>query len=115
MVKKESKNVMRKVRHVRIRKNITGTAEMPRLNVYRSNKNIFAQLIDDVSGTTLASSSSLDVAGNNKEVATKVGEAIAEKAKALKIKKVVFDRGGYLYHGRVAALADAARSKGLEF
>ncbi len=115
MIKKESRNEMRKVRHERIRKQIIGTKDIPRLNVYRSNKNIYAQLIDDVNGVTLASASSLDMNGNNKEIATKVGEAIAVKAKELKITKVVFDRGGYLYHGRVAALADAARSNGLEF
>ena len=115
MIKKESRNEMRIIRHERIRKQIIGTKDIPRLNVYRSNKNIFAQLIDDEKGVTLASASSLDVKGNNIEVATKVGETIADAAKKLKIKKVVFDRGGYLYHGRVKALADAARSKGLEF
>ena len=115
MIKKEPRNVMRKVRHVRLRKKIFGTKDTPRLNVYRSNKNIFAQLIDDEAGVTLASASSLNMEGNNKETATKVGQAIAKEAKALKITKVVFDRGGYLYHGRIAALADAAREKGLEF
>ena len=89
--------------------------EVPRLCVYRSNNNISAQLIDDEKGITLASASSLKMKGNNTEVATKVGEEIAKQAKKLKIKKVVFDRGGYLYHGRVAALADAARANGLEF
>ena len=115
MIKKESRNEMRIIRHERIRKQIIGTKDIPRLNVYRSNKNIFAQLIDDEKGVTLASASSLDVKGNNIEVATKVGELIANEAKKIKITKVVFDRGGYLYHGRVKALADAARSKGLEF
>lgn len=115
MVKKENRNEMRKVRHERIRKNIFGTSSVPRLNVYRSNKNIFASLIDDENGVTLASASSLDMKGNNTEVASAVGAAIAKKAKDLKIVKVVFDRGGYLYHGRVKALADAARENGLEF
>ena len=115
MVKKENRNEMRKVRHERIRKSISGTKDIPRLNVYRSNKNIFASLIDDEQGVTLATASSLDLKGNNTEIATAVGKAIAEKAKELKIKEVVFDRGGYLYHGRVKALADAARENGLEF
>lgn len=115
MIKKESRNSMRKIRHTRIRKQIIGTADTPRLNVYRSNKNIYAQLIDDEKGVTLASASSMNMNGNNTEVAAKVGKAIAAEAKKLKISKVVFDRGGYLYHGRVAALADAARENGLEF
>ena len=118
MIKKESRNEMRKIRHERIRKDVAGTKDIPRLNVYRSNNNITAQLIDDQDKITLVSASSLelkDVKGVNIEVATKVGELIAEKAKAQKIKKVVFDRGGYLYHGRVKALAEGARSKGLEF
>lgn len=115
MIKNESRNDMRLIRHKRIRKQIIGTKEMPRLCVYRSNKNITAQIIDDEKGITLASASSLNMKGNNTEVATKVGEAIAAAAKKAKITKVVFDRGGYLYHGRVKALADAARSKGLEF
>ena len=112
MIKKESRNEMRKVRHERIRKQIIGTKDVPRLNVYRSNKNISVQLIDDENGLTLASAS---VNGKNIEAATKVGEAIAKEAKKLKITKVVFDRGGYLYHGRVKALADAARENFLEF
>ena len=112
MIKKESRNEMRKVRHERIRKQIIGTKDVPRLNVYRSNKNISVQLIDDENGLTLASAS---VNGKNIEAATKVGEAIAKEAKKLKITKIVFDRGGYLYHGRVKALADAARENGLEF
>ena len=112
MIKMKSRNEMRKVRHERIRKQIIGTKDVPRLNVYRSNKNISVQLIDDVAGVTLASSS---VKGKNIEAATKVGEAIAKEAKKLKITKVVFDRSGYLYHGRVKALADAARANGLEF
>lgn len=115
MIKNESRNDMRKVRHIRLRKNISGTKDVPRLDVYRSNKHIFAQLIDDEKGVTLGSASSLKIKGNNKEVATQIGKEIAEVAKKLKIKKVVFDRGGYLYHGRVAALADAARENGLEF
>ena len=115
MIKKESRNEMRVVRHKRLSKSVIGTNEVPRLCVYRSNNNISAQLIDDEKGITLASASSLKMKGNNTEVATKVGEEIAKQAKKLKIKKVVFDRGGYLYHGRVAALADAARANGLEF
>lgn len=115
MIKKESRNEMRVVRHKRIRKQIIGTKNMPRLCVYRSNKNISAQIIDDENGVTLASASSINMKGNNTEIATKVGELIATEAKKAKIKKVVFDRGGYLYHGRVKALADAAREKGLEF
>ena len=115
MIKKESRNEMRKTRHERLRKTLSGTKDIPRLTVYRSNKNIFAQLIDDENNVTLASASSLKIDGNNKEVASQVGKEIAKKAKELKITKVVFDRGGYLYHGRVAALADAARENGLEF
>ena len=115
MIKKESRNEMRKVRHERVRKQIIGTKDIPRLNVYRSNKNIYVQIIDDENGVTLASASSMKMKGNNTEVATKVGEAIAKEAKKAKITKVVFDRGGYLYHGRVKALADAARENGLEF
>lgn len=115
MIKKESRNSMRQIRHARIRKQVSGTKDIPRLCVYRSNLNISAQLIDDENNITLASASSLNIKGNNIEVATKVGELIAEEAKKLNINKVVFDRGGYLYHGRVKALADAARLKGLEF
>ena len=115
MIKKESRNEMRKVRHTRIRKQINGTNNMPRLCVYRSNKSIYAQIIDDEAGVTLAEASSLKLKGNNIETAAKVGEAIAKAAKKKKISKVVFDRGGYLYHGRVKALADAARENGLEF
>ena len=116
MIKKQSNNKMRKIRHERIRKSVIGTKDMPRLNIYRSNKNIFASIIDDSTGNTLVSASSLGLkAKNNKDTASKVGELIAKEAKKLKIKKVVFDRGGYLYHGRVAALAEAARANGLEF
>ena len=120
MIKKVSRNVMREARHERVRTDIHGTSAVPRLNVFRSNSNIFAQIIDDEAGITLVSASSLDKDlklenGSNMEAATKVGEAIAAKAKKAKITKVVFDRGGYLYHGRVKALAEAARNKGLEF
>ena len=118
MIVKESRNAMRKKRHERVRETISGTAECPRLNVFRSNTNIFVQLIDDVKGVTLASSSSVELKlknGGNIEGARLVGKDIAEKAKKLKIKNVVFDRGGYLYHGRVEALANAARENGLEF
>ena len=117
MIKKESRNVARQRRHARVRKTISGTATSPRLNVFRSNKEIYAQVIDDNKGVTLASSSSkiLKVNGGNIEGAKAVGKDIAEKCKNKKIYKVVFDRGGYLYHGRVAALADAARENGLEF
>ena len=118
MIVKESKNDVRKRRHTRVRNKISGTAECPRLNVFRSNTQIFAQIIDDVKGTTLASSSSVELKiknGGNAEGAALVGKDIAEKALKLKIKNVVFDRGGYLYHGRVKALAEAARENGLEF
>ena len=118
MIKKESRNVARKARHDRVREKVSGTTERPRLNVYRSNNNIFAQIIDDVKGVTLASSSSVELKiknGGNVEGAKLVGKDIAEKAKKLNISEVVFDRGGYLYHGRVQALAEAARENGLEF
>lgn len=118
MIKKESKNVVRKRRHDRVRNKISGTSECPRLNVFRSNNEIFAQIIDDTKGNTLVSSSSVELKiknGSNIEGASLVGKDIAEKAKKKKIKTVVFDRGGYLYHGRVKALAEAARENGLEF
>ena len=118
MIKKESINVMRKIRHTRVRNKIAGTSEVPRLNVFRSNNNIFAQIIDDEKQTTLVSSSSVELKinnGGNVEGAKLVGADIAKKAKKAKITKVVFDRGGYLYHGRVKALAEAARENGLEF
>lgn len=118
MIKKESSNVMRKIRHTRVRNKIAGTSEVPRLNVFRSNNNIFAQIIDDEKQTTLVSSSSVELKinnGGNVEGAKLVGADIAKKAKKAKITKVVFDRGGYLYHGRVEALAEAARENGLEF
>ena len=111
---------MRKVRHERIRKTIMGTSATPRLCVFRSNTGIYAQIIDDETRTTLVSASSLDkelklANGSNVEAAKVVGKAIAEKATKANITKVVFDRGGYLYHGRVKALAEAARENGLEF
>ena len=120
MISKVSKNVSRQKRHLRIRQNLAGTAEKPRLNVFRSNKQIYAQIIDDVTGKTLCSASSLDKElalsnGSNVEAATAVGTLVAKRALAAKIEAVVFDRGGYLYHGRVAALADAARAAGLKF
>ena len=118
MIVKESKNDLRKKRHARVRNKISGTAECPRLNVFRSNTQIFAQIIDDVKGVTLVSSSSVELKiknGGNAEGAALVGKDIAEKALKAKIKNVVFDRGGYLYHGRVKALAEAARENGLEF
>lgn len=120
MIKKESRNSMRLVRHERVRNKISGTSETPRLCVFRSNKEIYAQIIDDETKTTLCSASSLDKSlnlknGGNVEAATVVGKKIAEVAKKANITKVVFDRGGYLYHGRVAAVANAARENGLEF
>ena len=118
MVTKKDKNVSRVRRHARVRAKLSGTKEAPRLCVYRSNKNIEAQLIDDVKGVTLVSSSSMALKlenGSNIEAAAKVGQDIAEKALAKKIKKVVFDRSGYIYHGRVKALAEAAREAGLDF
>lgn len=117
MIRKESKNDMRIKRHRKIRRTLSGTDVTPRLCVFRSNPAIYAQLIDDVKGVTIASSSSLELKlkNNNLEAAAAVGKDIAEKAKKAKIKTVVFDRGGYLYHGRVKALADAARENGLEF
>ena len=119
MINKVDKNEIRKRKHLRVRKKISGTAECPRLCVFRSNANIYAQVIDDTNGTTLVSASSLDkdIQGNggNKEAAAKVGKLVAERALAKDIKEVVFDRGGYVYHGRVAALAEAAREAGLSF
>mgnify|MGYP001141803299 FL=1 len=118
MLKKESRNSQRLRRHVRVRKNISGTPECPRLNVFRSNAHIHAQIIDDVNGNTLAAASSVDMKlenGGNIEAAKKVGAELAKRAQEKGIKKVVFDRGGYIYTGRVAALADAAREAGLEF
>ena len=120
MINKVSRNEMRKQRHARIRAELSGTSERPRLNVFRSNANITAQIIDDEKGITLVSASTLEKDlniknGGNVEAAKLIGEEIAKRAKKAKITKVVFDRGGYLYHGRVAALAEAARENGLEF
>ena len=122
MIGKIDKNKIRKRKHVRVRKKISGTGECPRLCVYRSNAHIYAQIIDDVAQTTLASASTLDIeikgsvsVGSNIEAAKAVGKLIAERAAAKDIKVVVFDRSGYLYHGRVQALAEAAREAGLEF
>ncbi len=117
MISKKSRNDLRQIRHERVRKNISGTASLPRLNVFRSNTSIYVQVIDDEAGKTLVSSSSRELKlknGGNIEAAKLVGKDIAEKCKKAKINKVVFDRGGYLYHGRVSALADAAREAGLE-
>ena len=119
MVKNVNKKAMRLHRHVRVRGKISGTPERPRLNVFRSNANIYAQIIDDVNGVTLVAANTLEKefegATGNCEAAKKVGAALAERAKAKGIDKVVFDRGGYIYHGRVAALAEGAREAGLEF
>ena len=120
MINKVSRNDMRKERHSRIRENLFGTSERPRLNVFRSNANITAQIIDDEKGVTLVSVSTLEKElniknGGNVEAAKLIGAEIAKRAKKAKIKEVVFDRGGYLYHGRVKALAEAARENGLEF
>ncbi|MBQ9899559.1 MAG: 50S ribosomal protein L18 [Acholeplasmatales bacterium] len=120
MINKVSKNASREKRHLRIRQTLKGTAEKPRLSVFRSNSQIYAQIIDDVTGKTLCSASSLDkelklANGSNVAAATEVGTLVAKRALALKIETVVFDRGGYLFHGRVKALADAARAAGLKF
>ena len=119
MVKNVNKKAMRLHRHVRVRGKISGTPERPRLNVFRSNANIYAQLIDDVNGVTLVSANTLEKefegATGNCEAAKKVGAVLAERAKAKGINVVVFDRGGYIYHGRVAALAEGAREAGLKF
>ncbi len=118
MIKKQSRNQARQKRHLRLRQKVSGTPECPRLNVFRSNANITAQIIDDVNGKTLASASSINMDiknGGNVEAAKLVGAELAKRALEKDIKKVVFDRGGYLYTGRVQALADAAREGGLEF
>lgn len=119
MITKQDKNQVRKKRHGRVRAKISGTASVPRLNVFRSNKNIYAQLIDDVAGVTLVSANTqekaFEGASANVEAAAKIGEIIAKRAAEKNITTVVFDRGGYLYHGRVKALAEAARENGLEF
>ena len=122
MLRKENKNEARQKRHLRVRKNVMGTAERPRLNVFRSLQHTYAQIIDDVTGTTLVSASTMDKEvgatveyGGNIEAAKAVGAAIAKRALAKGINQVVFDRGGYIYHGRVEALAEAAREAGLQF
>lgn len=119
MVTKKDKNAQRLKRHLRVRGKISGTTERPRLAVYRSNANIYAQIIDDVKGVTLCAASSVEAGfdgiGSNKEAAKKVGAKIAEKALAAGITEVVFDRGGYIYHGRVSELAAGAREGGLKF
>lgn len=119
MVKKLDRAKARAKRHQRIRNKVSGTAQCPRLNVFRSSKHIYAQVIDDVNGVTLCSASSMskgfEGSGANKEGARKVGEMIAQAAKEKGIENVVFDRGGYLYHGRVQELADGAREGGLKF
>ena len=119
MIKRPNTNAQRLKRHKRVRAKISGTPQCPRLNVFRSEKNIYAQVIDDVNGVTLVSASSLDKSfegkGGNIEAARKVGQMVAERAKAKGIDTVVFDRGGYVYHGRVQALAEGAREGGLNF
>ena len=118
-VSPQKKHAARVRRHTRVRKKVRGEANRPRLAVFRSNKHIVAQVIDDRAGRTLAAASSLETdlrqGSGNKESAAKVGKLVAERAKAAGVSTVVFDRGGFLYHGRVAALADAAREAGLEF
>ena len=119
MIKKIDRKVERERRHKRVRNKISGTAERPRLCVYRSNSNLYVQIVDDVAGNTLAQASTLDkeikTKHANKEAAKEVGALIAKKAKAKKIESVVFDRGGYIYHGVVKELAEAAREGGLKF
>ncbi len=119
MVKKPDSNKARQKRHQRVRQKVSGTPECPRLCVFRSAKHIYAQVIDDINGVTLAAASSLskefEGTGGNKEAARKVGLLVAEKAKAAGITDVVFDRGGYIYHGRVQELAEGAREGGLNF
>ncbi|MBS4021472.1 MAG: 50S ribosomal protein L18 [Dethiobacter sp.] len=121
MISRQDKNAARKKRHLRVRKRLEGNAARPRLNVFRSQKHIYAQVIDDILGNTLVAASSLDMSGEgkktfgNKEAARQVGELIARKAIEKGISEVVFDRGGYLYHGRVKELAEGAREAGLKF
>jgi large subunit ribosomal protein L18 len=120
MITKADKNAARKKRHARVRRNLSGTAERPRLNIFRSSKHIYAQLIDDVNHVTIVSASTVDNElslgnGGNVEAAKQVGELVAKRAIEKGCKEVVFDRGGYLYHGRVKVLADAAREAGLQF
>ncbi|MGA2713257.1 MAG: 50S ribosomal protein L18 [Bryobacteraceae bacterium] len=122
MIRKISKNEIRERVHIRIRKKLRGTTERPRLTVFRSTAHIYAQVIDDTKGVTLVAASSTEKAdagkkttGGNVAAAKEIGKRVAERAKENGINKVVFDRGGYIYHGRVKALADAAREAGLEF
>jgi large subunit ribosomal protein L18 len=124
MFNKDSKNITRNRVHIRIRKKVQGTTERPRLNVYRSTNHLYVQLIDDQKGATIISANTLEFGeakegkrptGGNVSAAKQLGKSIAERAKSKGITKVVFDRGGYLYHGRIKALADAAREGGLEF
>ncbi len=120
MINKPVSNVARKRRHARVRKSVSGTAERPRLNVFRSLKHVYAQIIDDDAGVTIVATSTMDKElnigyGGNKNAAREVGKMIAQKAVEKGIKKVVFDRGGYLYHGRVQQLAEGAREGGLDF
>jgi len=119
MIKRPDTNAQRKKRHKRVRSKISGTPERPRLNVFRSEKHIYAQVIDDTSGVTLCSASSVEKdfegSGANKEAAKKVGKMVAERSLKKGIETVVFDRGGYIYHGRVKELAEAAREGGLTF
>jgi large subunit ribosomal protein L18 len=122
MIEKQDRNLARKRRHIRVRKKVMGTAERPRMGVFRSDKHIYAQLIDDTQGVTLCAASSVEPAmrqsrklGNTVAAAREVGALIAQRAIAQGIEAIVFDRGGYIYHGRVAALADAAREAGLRF
>ena len=118
MITQNKRNSIRQRIHARIRQKLAGTAERPRLNVYRSLNHVYAQVVDDQKGETLVAASTLEAkskTGGNVAAAREIGKAIAEKAVAKGIKQVVFDRGGYLYHGRVKALADAARAAGLEF
>lgn len=120
MITKLDKNATRKKRHARVRAKLSGTSDRPRLNVFRSNKHIYAQVIDDKSGVTLASASTLEKEYNlesssNLDAAKMIGELVAKRAVEKGISSVIFDRGGYLYHGRIQALADAARENGLQF
>ena len=119
MIKREVRNDLRVRRHARVRAKISGTTECPRLCVFRSNKGIYAQIIDDTVGKTLAAASTLDkevkTKASNIEAAKEVGELIAKRAKKAGIENVVFDRGGYIYHGKVKALAESAREAGLKF
>jgi large subunit ribosomal protein L18 len=122
VISKQDKNKARKKRHLRVRKKLSGTSVAPRLNVYRTSKHIYAQLIDDVAGVTIAAASTVDPElkdqvnhGGNQDAAAKVGALIAKRGLDKGVTQVVFDRGGYLYHGRVKTLADAAREAGLQF